>query len=294
MRTIPLLKEWDSFLMFSKREFIIWWSYRMNALMWVLDVLFNTIVFFMLSLVTRGSNISFFPYGNNYVSFIVLGLFVHYISYTNLGDCIVRVGRIYWGGTMDLYLLSPLSYFTPMMGVMFRGVIDDYPRSVLAMLFGWLFFGAVFIFINPHVLLILLLLILISTFGIGMISASSFYLFNFKQQTEPVKFIFQDVIIALTAGYYYPVTVLPYQLKVLGSFIPHTYALDALRRLMIPGGDTSAHVLPLQLIFPQINPVTLDICMLILMSVVFLPLGWFMYIKGIEKARREGTLTRWQ
>jgi ABC-2 type transport system permease protein len=289
-----LRSEWDSFLMFSKREFIIWWSYKMNALMWVLDVLFNTIVFFMLSLVTRGSNISFFPYGNNYVSFIVLGLFVHYISFTNLGDPYPRVSRIYWGGTMDLYLLSPLSYFTPMMGIMFRGVIDDYPRSVLALLFGWLFFGAIFIFINAHILLVLLLLILISTFGIGMISASSFYLFNFKQQTEPVKFIFQDVIIALTAGYYYPITVLPYQLQVLGSFIPHTYALDALRRLMIPGGNVSSLVLPLQLAIPYINPVTLDILVLTLMSIVLTPLGWFMYIKGIEKARREGTLTRWQ
>jgi ABC-2 type transport system permease protein len=289
-----LRSEWDSFLMFSKREFIIWWSYKMNAVMWVLDVLFNTIVFFMLSLVTRGSNISFFPYGSNYVSFIVLGLFVHYISFTNLGDPYPRVSRIYWGGTMDLYLLSPLSYFTPMMGIMFRGVIDDYPRSVLALLFGWLFFGAVFVFINFHILLVLLLLILVSTFGIGMISASSFYLFNFKQQTEPVKFIFQDVIIALTAGYYYPITVLPYSLQVLGSFIPHTYALDALRRLMIPGGNASVPVLPLQLALPYINPVTLDILMLTLMSVVLTPLGWFMYIKGIEKARREGTLTRWQ
>ena len=294
MPNLQLRKEWDSFLMFSKREFIIWWSFKMNSLMWVLDVLFNTIIFFMLSLVTRGSTISFFPYGNNYVSFIVLGLFVHYISYTNLGDCITRVGRIYWGGTMDLYLLSPLSYFTPMMGVMFRGVIDDYPRSVLSLLFGWLFFGAVFIFVNPQVLLVLLLLILISTLGIGIISASSFYLFNFKQQTEPVKFIFQDVIIALTAGYYYPVTVLPKQLQVIGSFIPHTYALDALRRLMIPGGDTSVPVLPLQLALPRIAPVTLDIGVLVAMSMVFLPLGLFMYVKGIEKARREGTLTRWQ
>ncbi|MCL2879698.1 MAG: hypothetical protein FWF29_05580 [Treponema sp.] len=289
-----LRSEWNSFLMFSKREFTIWWSYKMNAIMWVLDVLFTTIVFFMISLVTRGSNISFFPYGNNYVSFVVLGLFVHFISYTNLGDCVVRVGRIYWGGTMDLYLLSPLSYYTPLMGVMFRGVIDDYPRSVLALLFGWFFFGAVFVFVNPQILIVLLLLILISTLGIGVISGSSFYLFNFKQQTEPVKFIFQDVIIALTAGYYYPITVLPYPLRILGSFIPHTYAIDALRRLMIPGGDTTVPVLPLQLALPHINPITLDIMTLIVMSAIFLPLGLFMYKKGIEKARREGTLTRWQ
>ena len=195
---------------------------------------------------------------------------------------------------MDLYMLSPLSYYTPMFGIMFRGVIDDYPRSILALLFGWLFFGAVFAFNSPLLLLFILILILISTFGIGIMSASSFYLFNFKQKTEPIKFIFQDVIIALTAGYYYPITVLPYPLQVLGSFIPHTYALDAIRRLMIPGGDVTTPVLPLQIAMPNINPITLDIIVLTIMSIVFLSLGLFMYVKGIEKARKDGTLTRWQ
>jgi len=80
----------------------------------------------------------------------------------------------------------------------------------------------------------------------------------------------------------------------LGGLIPHTYALDALRRLMIPGGDALTPVLPLQLALSGLSPVTLDILVLAVMSAVFLPLGWFMYVKGIEKARREGTLTRWQ
>ena len=287
-------REFESLVMFSKREFIIWWSFKMNAVMWVLDTLFNTTIFFLLSLVVRGAGVSFAPYGGNYVSFVVLGLFVYYISYTNLGDAFVRVSRIYWNGAMDLYLLSPLSYFTPMMGIMFRGVIDDYPRSLLAMLFGWAFFGAVFQFQAPLVLVAILALVLASTLGIGIISASSFYLFGFKQQTEPVRFIFQEVIIALTAGYYYPITVLPYPLQVLGSFIPHTYALDALRRLMIPGGDVTTPVLPLQLALPGIHPVTLDVLVLLVMTLVFMPLGWFMYVRGINRARRLGTLTRWQ
>lgn len=285
--------EWDSLKMFSKREFIIWSSYRMNAWMWVLDVFFNTTIFFLLGLITKGRTVNFYPYGNNYVTFIVLGLCVYYISFTNLGDPFVRVSRIYWGGTMDLYLLSPLSYFTPMMGVMFRSVIDDYPRVILSLLFGVIFFGATYNSINVIIALILLVLILVSTFGIGMISASSFYLFNFKQNTEPVRFIFQDVIIALTAGYYYPLTVLPYPLQILGSFIPHTYALDALRRLLIPGGDLYAKVLPLQKMI-NISPISLDVIVLVMMSVLTLPLGWWMYVKGIDRARREGTLTRWQ
>lgn len=288
-----LKSEWASLKMFSKREFIIWSSYRMNAWMWALDVFFNTTIFFLLSLIAKGSKISFYPYGNNYVTFVVLGLCVYYISFTNLGDPFSRVSRIYWGGTMDLYLLSPLSYFTPMMGVMFRSVIDDYPRVVLALLFGGVLFGATYNSINILLALLLLILILCSTFGIGMISTSSFYLFNFKQNTEPVRFIFQDIIIALTAGYYYPLTVLPYPLQIIGSFIPHTYALDAARRLIIPGGDLTARVLPLQNII-NMPPIALDILILTLMTAVTLPLGWLMYIAGIKKARREGTLTRWQ
>jgi len=194
---------------------------------------------------------------------------------------------------MDLYMLSPLSYFTPLMGMMFKSVIDDYPRVILSLLFGGIFFGAVYNSINILLGLVLLLLILTSTFGIGMISASSFYLFNFKQKSEPVRFIFQDIIVALTAGYYYPLTVLPYPLQILGSFIPHTYALDAFRRLLIPGGDIYARVLPLQRVI-NMAPITLDIVVLLVMSVITLPLGWYMYVAGIKKARREGTLTRWQ
>ncbi len=288
-----LKSELASLKMFSKREFIIWSSYRMNAWMWVLDVFFNTTIFFLLSLVTKGSDISFFPYGNNYVTFIVIGLGVHYISYTNLGDPFARVSKIYWGGTMDLYLLSPLSYYTPLMGIMFRSVIDDYPRVILALLFGGLFFGAIYSVANIWLIFLLLILILTSTLGFGIISASSFYLFNFKQNTEPVRFILQDIIIALTAGYYYPLTVLPYPLQVVGSFIPHTYALDAFRRLLIPGGDLMARVLPIQLLI-DIPPITLDILILVLMTIITIPLGLFMYVQGIKKARREGTLTRWQ
>ena len=288
-----LKSEWASLKMFSKREFIIWSSYRMNAWMWFLDVFFNTTIFFLLSLMTKGQTTDFFPYGNNYETFVVLGLCVHYISYTNLGDPFVRVARIYWGGTMDLYLLSPLSYLTPFMGIMFRSVIDDYPRVLLSLLFGGLFFGATYNTAHLPLQLLFLLLILLSTFGIGIISASSFYLFNFKQNTEPVRFLLQNVIIALTAGYYYPLTVLPYPLQILGSLIPHTYALDALRRLAVPGGNVTARVLPLQHALP-LSPIATDVAVLAVMSLVTLPLGVLMYVKGIEKARREGTLTRWQ
>ncbi len=277
---------------FSKREYIIWVSYRVNIITWVLDVFINSTLFFMLSIL-MGKNTNIQPYGNNYVSFVVLGLSAYYISYTNLGDPYDRVARIYWNGTMDLYLLSPLSLITPIIGIMYRSVLDDYPRVLLAFLFGALFFGAQFAFLQPLSIILIIILLGISTFGIGMISASSFFLLNLKVGTEPVKFIFQDIIIALAAGYFYPISVLPHSLQMLSSILPHTYALDALRRLMIPQGNLAVPVLPLQKIW-NMSPIKIDVIVLAVMSVVFLYFGFYMYIRGVEKARRNGTLTRWQ
>ena len=38
---------------------------------------------------------------------------------------------------------------------------------------------------------------------------------------------------------------------------------------------------------------TTDLVALLIMTAVFLPLGLWMFPLGIEKARRNGTLTRW-
>ena len=52
-------------------------------------------------------------------------------------------------------------------------------------------------------------------------------------------------------------------------------------------------VLPIQQVLPW-PPLTVDAVALGVMAVVLLPLGFWLYGRGIEKARRDGTLTRWQ
>jgi ABC-2 type transport system permease protein len=76
-------------------------------------------------------------------------------------------------------------------------------------------------------------------------------------------------------------------------FLPHTYAYDALRRLLDPGAD---QVTPNLLThgWLGLSPIGTDLVALALFCVVLMPLGYFMYVAGVEKARRNGTLTRWQ
>jgi ABC-2 type transport system permease protein len=89
------------------------------------------------------------------------------------------------------------------------------------------------------------------------------------------------------------VTVLPKPLQDVAMLVPHTYAYDALRRLLCPGAD---RVTPNLLVhgWLGLSPIATDIAALALLCAILLPLGLFLYVQGIERARRNGTLTRWQ
>src|SRR5262249_50819764 len=119
---------------------------------------------------------------------------------------------------------------------------------------------------------------------------------DIKKGTEPVQFVVQQLLATLVAGAYYPVGVLPKSLQWVACLIPHTYAYDALRRLLDPGAHPAAPALPIHyaLPLPGLPPIAIDGLALLLLTVLLLPLGFLAYGRGIERARRKGTLTRWQ
>ncbi len=278
---------------FSIREYFLWKAYRARQIMWVANILTNTIIFFILGRLVGGNAAALLaPYGTNYVTFILIGMILNYYLVTNLADPFSRIRRVYFSGTMDLYMLSPMGAHTPMLGLMGRSVFDDYPWAIFIVIIGSLFFGAQFVFSAWPLILLFTLVTLIVAYGIGLISASTFYLFDFKQQNEPVRFLIQQVLVALVAGTYYPPTVLPKAFQWIAAFLPHTYAYDAIRRLMSPGANRTTPTLLAHYWLPW-NAVTTDLVVLLIMTVVFVPLGLWLFPLGIEKARRNGTLTRW-
>jgi ABC-2 type transport system permease protein len=290
-----LLRELATLWAFGRREYLIWRSYRANQVMWMVNIFVSTWLFFLMGRMVKSQALHLLgpAYGTNYMSFVVVGIAVNVFLYTNLADPYTRIARSYFNGTMDLFLLSPMSVYTPLLGLMTKSVLDDYPRLLFVGGFGILFFGAAFRFQYTLLALGFTVLLLAAAFGIGAISASSFYLLNIKRGTEPVRFIVQQLLATLLAGTYYPVTVLPRPLEWVACLIPHTYAFDALRRLMDPGAHLGGAVLPIQRVIPW-PPLTVDGAILGVMTVILVPLGFFLYGRGIEKARREGTLTRWQ
>ena len=281
---------------FGVREYHIWESYRVNQVLWLTNLLVTSFLFFLLGQTLAGDVGGLLgpAYGTNYMSFIVVGVTVNVFINTNLADPYIRIQRSYFNGTMDLFLLNPMSIYTPLLGLMSKSLLDDYPRLLFTFGFGIWLFGAAFQFGAWPLALLFTVLLLAAGFGIGLISASLFYLLDIKKGTEPVQFIVQGIMATLLAGTYYPVTVLPRPLQWLACAIPHTYANDALRRLLDPGAQAAVPVLPIQQALPGLAPVLVDGLALGLLAVVLLPLGFWLYGQGIERARCLGTLTRWQ
>lgn len=292
----PWWREFAALWAFGLREYRIWQSYRVNQVLWITNLLVTTLLFFLLGQTTAGQAASLLgpAYGTNYMSFVVVGVTVNVFINTNLSDPYIRIQRSYFNGTMDLFLLSPMSIYTPLLGLMTKSILDDYPRLFFTFGFGMLLFGATFTFTAWPLALLFTVLFLAAGFGLGLLSASSFYLLNIKKGTEPVQFVTQQLLATLLAGAYYPVTVLPRPLQWLACLIPHTYAFDALRRLLDPGAQAGVPVLPIQQALPGISPVLVDGGALLLLTLLLVPLGVVAYGWGIERARRNGTLTRWQ
>ncbi|MBU4256344.1 MAG: ABC transporter permease, partial [Candidatus Thermoplasmatota archaeon] len=109
---------------------------------------------------------------------------------------------------------------------------------------------------------------------------SMFMLVNAKGDIEPIGWGVATIS-GLVAGVYFPPKYLPAPVQMLSKILPQTYAIDAIRRVLLNGEGISSPSIQLTIVY------------LIVFSIILLPLGMFMFNIGIRKAEKEGTLARW-
>ena len=87
-----------------------------------------------------------------------------------------------------------------------------------------------------------------------------------------------SALLLLVSGVYYPINVLPEWMQVMAQFSPVTYALEGSRAALLGGVGLSQ-------LWGSIWP-------LLLMGVVFVPMGLFVFHLGESYAKRTGKLKR--
>ncbi len=180
-----------------------------------------------------------------------------------------------WEGTIEYTFMSPASRATHLIGTSIYAIIYGIVRT--AVMFGLisLFFDLELGHANFLAALVLLGVASISLVGFGMVTAVMPLLSPEKGQQ--VTMIFGSFLL-LISGIYYPVEVLPGWMQALATFSPVTYALRGVRGALLEGQGIAS-------LWGSIWP-------LLVMGIICVPLGLWVFHLGERYAKRTGRLKR--
>jgi len=178
--------------------------------------------------------------GGSYFDFVApgfIGMGVMMSGLTAVGVAIAREREI---GTLDGLLMAPISRTSIILGKTLAQTIRNLIQGTFIIALAIFLFG-VHIRGNPLLIAAILILGTLSFLGLGILATS------IAREQESAHFIlgFLQFPMMFLSGILFPVEQMPVPLQVVSKVLPLTYAIDALRKVMILGSGIDAILLPL-------------------------------------------------
>jgi ABC-2 type transport system permease protein len=180
-----------------------------------------------------------------------------------------------WEGTIEYTFMSPTSRVTHLLGMGVYAVVYGIIRTAIVLGVAMVAFDLDLSAANYWAALVVLAVCSVSLVGFGVVAAVMPLLSPEKGQQ--VTYIISALLL-LVSGVYYPVKVLPEWMQTMAQFSPVTYALEGARAALLGGAD-----------LPQLWG---SLWPLLIMGVVFVPMGLFVFNLGESYAKRTGKLKR--
>lgn len=229
-------------------------------------------LFFLSKLVGSGVANQMAPYGSNYFTFVLIGVaFTDYLS-VSLGSFSSQIRSAQMTGTLEALLVTPTSISTILFSSTLYNFLFTSIRTIFYLITGILLSGINLFFTSISAFLITMVLTILAFSGIGLLSAAFIIVFK---QGSPISWVIGTAS-GLLGGVFYPVTVLPSWLKPYAYLLPITYALEAMRQVLLNGAT-------FLIIYKEILALSIFV-------VVLLPLGLIAFGYGLKLARKEGSL----
>jgi ABC-2 type transport system permease protein len=180
-----------------------------------------------------------------------------------------------WEGTIEYTFMSPSSRVTHLLGMGLYAVVYGILQTGVTLGVCYLFFDLDLSNANYWGALLVLAVCSVSLVGFGVVAAVLPLLSPEKGQQ--VSYIVSSVLL-LVSGVYYEVDVLPGWMQAIATVSPVTYALQGTRAALLEGAGLAG-------LWGSIWP-------LLIMGVVFVPLGLWVFHVGESYAKRSGKLKR--
>jgi ABC-2 type transport system permease protein len=259
---------------FLKRDTLENASYRFGFVLDLVNVFATLLTFFFIAKLLDGGapSLHLKEYGNDYFTYVLIGLGFAAYQTVSLGSISTAIGREQQAGTLEAILLSPTSLEEFVLLSSLWNILYVTLQIAVRVLIGVFLFQAQVNLNQCYVFLILLPLTLASFVGLGAISGG--FVLAFKKG-DPVAFLI-DGGSKFFSGVYFPVTVLPLWLHPVSNCLPMTHFLEAARKLLIRGESIGS-------VWPQL-------LILAGFAVILLPAGVFFLRWALERSRRDGSL----
>lgn len=208
-----------------------------------------------------------------YIPFIVIGAILSSYVNTLLYGMGENIRKEAYQGTLDYVLAAPCNKAYVLIGKAVSESLSSTIFAISQLTISVLLFGMnITLGVMVPVSFIIILLIL-GLYGMSLLMAA--FSLMYKQSydlSESIGYIFY-----IFAPVRYPVESLPIWAQIIGKFIPLTYALIIVRSLMLLGTDLSA--------------VYLDVIALLIIDVVLLLAGLYLFNKIEKKTRKSGIIS---
>ena len=195
--------------------------------------------YFTARFLNTGASASVAQYGGNYLAYVVVGVLLNQICLAALNGPFTTISDAFWDKRLETYRLSVHGIWANLLGRLLWGVGFSLALQGLALLVLLLAGGvALSADINLPLVLLVGLLLLIANAGLGIAGASLFFLLEVKSGQDPITWAYRYLVM-LVSGLYVPLTILPGWLRAIGSVLPQTYGLAAVRALVLTGANAS-------------------------------------------------------
>jgi len=231
---------------------------------------------FLIYTVVNTLTIGFIGYGDpEKVLFLIVGSLLWGFLSVLFHDVAEAVSWERWEGTIEYTFMAPIHRFTYLSGQCSFAVMYAIIRSIIIMGLVAVFFNISFKNANIFATLVLLVISSFSFLGMGLMAAV-LPLLSPERGTQATH-IFQAIIL-LISGVYYDVSVLPSWIRPLSVISPGTYTLRAIRRALLENAS--------------LKDLTSDIIILILIGIILIPLGMWVFNRAEIYAKKTGKLKR--
>jgi ABC-2 type transport system permease protein len=259
-----------------KRDFLEEWSYKLSFALRFLSIFFLVTMFYFLSrLIGHSLNPYLSPYGADYFSFVLVGLgFSQYFD-VGLSTFSQNLREAQTTGTLEAVLVSPSRISLIIISSCLWSFLLASLQVLCYLGLGTGLFQAGLGGFSLPALAVLILLTFICFSSLGIIAAGFIMVYK---RGDPVVWVF-STLSALLSGIYYPVAVLPGWLKQAAYWLPNTYALEAVRKVLLQGATLGA--------------VKEELSILALFCAVLMPLSLLTFHLAVHRAKVDGSLTHY-